>query len=38
MNNSEPCLILTATIDPKGMTHLVRNKIEDRLNDYKKSD
>ena len=37
MNNSEPCLILTATIDPKGMTHLVRNKIEDRLNDYKKS-
>jgi len=37
MNNSEPCLILTATIDPKGMTLLVRSKIEDRLNDYKKS-
>ena len=30
-------LILTCTIDPKGMSYLVRSKIEDRLNDYKKS-
>ena len=30
-------LILTATIDPKGMSYTVRANIEDRLNDYKKS-
>jgi len=30
-------LILTCAIDPKGMPNLIRNNIEDRLNDYKKS-
>ncbi len=28
------CLILTATIDPKGMTFLARSNIKDRYNDY----
>ena len=35
MSNLNFCLILTATIDPKGMTFLARNSIQDRLNDYK---
>lgn len=30
-------LILTATIDPKGMSYTVRTNVEDRLNDYKRS-
>jgi len=35
MSNLNFCLILTATIDPKGMPFLARNSIQDRLNDYK---
>ena len=30
------CIIITATIDPKGMLFTKRNSPEDRLNDYKK--
>ena len=30
------CIIITATIDPKGMVFTKRNSPEDRLNDYKK--
>ena len=30
------CIIITATIDPKGMVFTKRNSTEDRLNDYKK--
>ena len=37
MYNLDFSLILTCTIDPKGMPNLVRNNVEDRLNDYKKS-
>ena len=40
MNNVadlEPCLILGCTIDPNGMKFLVRNSVELRLEDYKKS-
>ena len=29
------CIIITATIDPKGMVFTKRNSHEDRLNDYK---
>ena len=31
------CLLVTATVDPKGMKYLVRNNINDRLCDYKKT-
>ena len=37
MNNNKLTLILTATIDPRGMHFLKRNNVNDRLNDYKKS-
>ena len=37
MNNKNLTLILTATIDPKGMPFLERNNVNDRLDDYKKS-
>ena len=30
------CIIITATVDPKGMVFTKRNSPEDRLNDYKK--
>ena len=30
------CIIITATIDPKGMLFTKRSSPEDRLNDYKK--
>ncbi len=32
----EICIIITATIDPKGMVFTKRNSPKDRLNDYKK--
>ena len=28
------CLILTATVDPKGMIFLERSNVKDRFNDY----
>ena len=31
------CIIITATVDPKGMVFTERNSPEDRLNDYKKA-
>lgn len=31
------CLLVTATVDPKGMKFLVRNDVNVRLNDYKKT-
>lgn len=34
---SNYCLLITATIDPKGIKYLVRNDINERLNDYKKT-
>ena len=34
---SNHCLLITATIDPKGIKYLVRNDINERLNDYKKT-
>ena len=37
MDNNKLTLILTATIDPRGMHFLKRNNVNDRLNDYKKS-
>ena len=37
MHLNNVSLIVTATIDPKGMSYTVRTNIEDRLNDYKKS-
>jgi len=37
MNELDFSLILTCTIDPKGMKFLARSSIEDRLNDYKSS-
>ena len=37
MKQSNITLILTSTIDPRGTHFLKRNKVEDRLNDYKKS-
>jgi hypothetical protein len=35
--NLDFCLLVTATIDPKGMKYLVRNNINERLSDYKKT-
>ena len=39
MNYTEAdiCLLVTATVDPKGMKFLVRNDVNVRLNDYKKT-
>ena len=31
------CLIFTATIEPKGMTFLVKSKAQDRYEDYSKA-
>ena len=36
-NDSDFCLLMTATIDPKGIKYLVRNNINQRLDDYKKT-
>ena len=35
--NSDFCLLMTATIDPKGIKYLVRKNINERLDDYKKT-
>ena len=37
MKDTNLTLILTATIDPRGMLFLKRNNVNDRLDDYKKS-
>jgi len=35
--SSDFCLLMTATINPKGMKYLARSNVNERLDDYKKT-